>query len=186
MLRRNFLLTSLAATVRNLRAAASGLKLGYDTYSIRAWGMKAMAHLDFAAAHGLTAIQISSLGDFESLEPAHLAKVKAKAAELGIAIDGGTGCVFVAAVDVEKACFGERHFARCVPSGLRRCAGLKEDVPGTIALAHKDLCGGGTGVFVAGRLQQLDTAAGQTLADECVGRVIPKAVQKGARVALAS
>ena len=106
MLRRNFLLTSLAATVRNLRAAAPGLKLGYDTYSIRAWGMKAMAHLDFAAAHGLTAIQISSLGDFESLEPAHLAKVKAKAAELGIAIDGGTGCVCPTA-KAWRASFGD-------------------------------------------------------------------------------
>ena len=93
MQRRNFLLTSLAATVRKVRAAAPGLKLGYDTYSIRSWGLKAMAHLDFAAAHGLTAIQISSLGDFESLEPSHLAKVKAKAAELGITIDGGTGCI---------------------------------------------------------------------------------------------
>jgi sugar phosphate isomerase/epimerase len=93
MLRRNFIVTSLAAAVCKVRAAAPGLKLGYDTYSIRAWNMKAMAHLEFAAAHGLTAIQISSLGDYESLEPAHLAKVKAKAAELGIAIDGGTGCI---------------------------------------------------------------------------------------------
>lgn len=93
MLRRHFLLTSLATTAARLRAAAPGLKLGYDTYSIRAWGMKAMAHLEFAAAHGLTAIQISSLDDFESLDPAHLANVKARAAALGISIDGGTGCV---------------------------------------------------------------------------------------------
>jgi len=36
---------------------------------------------------------LSSLDDFESLEPAHLAKVKARAAELNIVIDAGTGCI---------------------------------------------------------------------------------------------
>lgn len=40
--------------------------------------MKSLQHLDFAAKHGCNAIQISSLDDFESLDPAHLAKVKAK------------------------------------------------------------------------------------------------------------
>lgn len=55
--------------------------------------MKAMAHLDFAAAHKLDAVQISSLGDFESLETAHLARVRQRARELNIVIDGGTGCI---------------------------------------------------------------------------------------------
>ena len=93
MRRREFFLTSFAATVAGLKAQNPKLKLGYDTYSLRAWGMKAMEHLDFAAKHGCTAIQLSSLGDFESLEPAHLAKVKARAAELNLVVDGGTGCI---------------------------------------------------------------------------------------------
>ncbi|MBI5085618.1 MAG: sugar phosphate isomerase/epimerase [Acidobacteria bacterium] len=93
MKRRNFLFTSLAASVAALRAQNPTLKLGYDTYSIRAWGMKAMEHLEFAARHRCNAIQISSIGDFESLEPAHLARVKARAAELGIEIDAGTECI---------------------------------------------------------------------------------------------
>ena len=93
MLRRTFFLSSLAGVAQRLRAANPALKLGYDTYSIRAWGLKALDHLDFASKHGLNAIQISSLDDLESLEPAHLEKVKRRAAELGILIDGGTGCI---------------------------------------------------------------------------------------------
>lgn len=93
MRRREFFLSSFATAVAGLKAQSPKLRLGYDTYSIRAWGLKAMEHLDFAAKHGCTAIQLSSLGDFESLEPAHLAKVKARAAELNLLVDAGTGCI---------------------------------------------------------------------------------------------
>ena len=93
MLRRTFLATPLAAKVSAVRAAAPGIRLGYDTYSVRAWGWKAMQHLEFCAAQKLDAIQISSLNDFESLEPAHLAKVRRRAEELGVTIDAGTGCI---------------------------------------------------------------------------------------------
>jgi 3-oxoisoapionate decarboxylase len=93
MLRRTFLSTPLAAAVARLRAAAPGIRLGYDTYSLRAWRWKALEHLDFCAAHKLDAIQISSLNDFESLEPAALEKVRRRAEELGVAIDAGTGCI---------------------------------------------------------------------------------------------
>ncbi|MBM3740542.1 MAG: sugar phosphate isomerase/epimerase [Acidobacteria bacterium] len=52
-----------------------------------------MQLLDYAASLKLDAIQISSVAEYESLEPAHLAKVRDHAARLGIAIDGGTGCI---------------------------------------------------------------------------------------------
>lgn len=52
-----------------------------------------MQHLDYSAKLGLDAIQMSGLGDFESLEPAHLEAVRRKAEELGIVIDAGIGCV---------------------------------------------------------------------------------------------
>lgn len=91
--RRTLFLAPLAAAARRLRAQQPALRLGYDTYSLRAWGMKAMEHLEFAARHGCTALQISSLGDFESLDAAHLARVKARAAGLGIVLDAGTGCI---------------------------------------------------------------------------------------------
>jgi sugar phosphate isomerase/epimerase len=93
MLRRSFIetLSSLPAVLH--AAPGHRLLLGYDTYSIRSFEMKAMAHLEFAAAHKLDAVQISSLGDFESLDPAHLARVKQRARELNIVLDGGTGCI---------------------------------------------------------------------------------------------
>jgi len=52
-----------------------------------------MQLLDWAAAQKLDTIQISSLDDFESLEPAHLRKVREYAAQLHISIDAGTGCI---------------------------------------------------------------------------------------------
>jgi sugar phosphate isomerase/epimerase len=69
------------------------IRLGLDTYSVRAWKWKAIELLDYAASLKLDAIQISSLSEYESLEPAHLEKVKAHADRLGIQIDGGTGCI---------------------------------------------------------------------------------------------
>ena len=92
MNRRKFLGT-LAALPALSHGATDGIKLGFDTYSLRAFGWKAMQLIDYAAGLQLDTIQISSLGDIESLEPAHLAKVKAHAAQKGIALDGGMGCI---------------------------------------------------------------------------------------------
>jgi len=103
MHRRDFLLGSFAAAASRLRAQNPTLKLGYDTYSIRAWGMKAMEHLEFASRLGLNAIQISSVGDYESVDPAHLAKVREKAREKGILIDAGTGCICPTSKSFNKA-----------------------------------------------------------------------------------
>jgi sugar phosphate isomerase/epimerase len=69
------------------------IRLGFDSYSLRAFRWKAPQILEYAASLKLDAVQISSVGDYESTEPAYLAKVKDRAAELGIAIDAGTGCI---------------------------------------------------------------------------------------------
>jgi sugar phosphate isomerase/epimerase len=74
-------------------AAPAGLKLGFDTYSLRDFQWKDMQLIDWAAKHGCDTIQISSSGDYASLEPAHLAKVKAYAESKGIALDAGIGCI---------------------------------------------------------------------------------------------
>lgn len=103
MHRRNFLLASLAATAAELRAQNSSLKLGYDTYSIRAWNWKAMQHLEFASRMKLNAIQISSVADYESVDAAHLAKVRASAQDKGIMIDAGTGCICPTSKSYNKA-----------------------------------------------------------------------------------
>lgn len=69
------------------------IRLGFDTYSLRAFEWKAMQLLDWAATQKVDTIQISSSGDYESLDPAHLARVKEHAASLGIVLDAGIGCI---------------------------------------------------------------------------------------------
>jgi sugar phosphate isomerase/epimerase len=99
MLRRSFLLTvpgAAAATAMAAPPPAAGevpIKLGFDTYSLRAFNWKASQLLSYAANLKLDTIQISSLGDYESLDAAYLQKVKDQADGLHIQIDGGTGCI---------------------------------------------------------------------------------------------
>ncbi len=91
MQRRTFLQTITASAFA--AQSNSHIRLGYDTYSIRAFKLKALEHLDLCAKWKLETIQMSSLGDFESLEPAYLEKVKRRAVEIGVSIDGGIGCI---------------------------------------------------------------------------------------------
>jgi sugar phosphate isomerase/epimerase len=69
------------------------IRLGFDSYSIRDLRWRDIQLLDYAASLQLDTVQLSGLGDYESLEPAHLAKVKDHAARVGIAIDAGIGCI---------------------------------------------------------------------------------------------
>src|ERR1019366_8443262 len=69
------------------------IRLGFDSYSVRAFHWKSMQLIDYAARLKVDTIQISSVDDYESTEPAFLEKVKSYAAQRGVAIDAGTGCV---------------------------------------------------------------------------------------------
>ena len=69
------------------------IRLGFDSYSIRDLRWKDIQLLDYAAGLKLDTVQLSGLGDYESIEPAHLAKVKDHAARVGVAIDAGIGCI---------------------------------------------------------------------------------------------
>ncbi len=93
MLRRTFLQSAPAAAVALGQPAGERARIGIDTYSIRAFKWKAIELLDYSARIGMNTIQISSLGDYESLEAEYLAKVKDHATRLGIVIDSGIGCV---------------------------------------------------------------------------------------------
>jgi 3-oxoisoapionate decarboxylase len=73
--------------------STSPIRLGFDSYSIRAFRWKTIQLLDYAASLKLDTIQISGLEDYESLEPDYLTRVNDHAARLGIAIDGGMGCI---------------------------------------------------------------------------------------------
>ncbi len=95
MLRRTFLQTLPAAATALSASAADEVpvKLGFDTYSLRAFKWNGMQLLDFAAAQKLDTIQFSALGDYGGLDPANLQKVKDRAAALHISIDSGMGCI---------------------------------------------------------------------------------------------
>ncbi|MDZ4801155.1 MAG: TIM barrel protein [Bryobacteraceae bacterium] len=72
---------------------ANPILLGFDSYSLRAWQWKATRLIQFTAEQKLDSIQLSSLGDYESFEPAYLQKVREQASAAGIVIDGGIGCI---------------------------------------------------------------------------------------------
>jgi sugar phosphate isomerase/epimerase len=94
MHRRSFLkIIPGAAAMAAAEEGAAPIKLGFDTYSLRAFRWKASQLLTYAAGLKLDTIQISSLGDYESLDPAYLQQVKDQADRLHIQVDGGTGCI---------------------------------------------------------------------------------------------
>jgi 3-oxoisoapionate decarboxylase len=99
MHRRTFLETLAAGAAVAAQSGAANaandvpVKLGFDTYSIRAWGWKAGRLLDYAGGLKLDTIQISSMDDYESYEPAYLRRLKDQASLLHIQIDAGMGCI---------------------------------------------------------------------------------------------
>src|SRR5690349_317605 len=93
MLRRTFLKSAPTAAASAAGTPTPRIRLGFDSYSIRAFQWKAIQLLDYAAGLKLDTIQLSSLNDYESLQPAYLQQVKEHAARVGIAIDAGMGCI---------------------------------------------------------------------------------------------
>jgi sugar phosphate isomerase/epimerase len=97
MNRRGFLQTLGAAAAASASGAnsrpAQGIRLGFDTYSIRALGWKDIQLIDYAAKLKLDTLQLSSLDNYTSLEPEHLKQVREHAEGLGMQLDTGIGCV---------------------------------------------------------------------------------------------
>jgi 3-oxoisoapionate decarboxylase len=101
MRRRTFLQTlpgaaAAAASIAEAAPQPGGevpVRLGFDTYSLRAFNWKIGQLLDYAAGQKLDTIQISSMGDYENYEPAYLQTVKDKAARSNITLDAGMGCI---------------------------------------------------------------------------------------------
>jgi 3-oxoisoapionate decarboxylase len=93
MQRRTFLQALAAAP---MLAQTGKLKLGFDTYSLRAFKWKDMQLIDWAANHQCDTIQISSSDDYSTLDPAHLRKVKDYADSKGMTLDAGIGCICAA------------------------------------------------------------------------------------------
>jgi 3-oxoisoapionate decarboxylase len=95
MQRRTFLgtLSAAAAAAATPEPQDVPVRLGFDTYSLRAFGWKAGQLLDYAAQQKLDTIQISSMGDYESFEPVYLQKIRRQAEQARIQIDAGMGCI---------------------------------------------------------------------------------------------
>src|SRR5215471_17671177 len=92
MLRRTFM-QATSGIALTAAAPGDGIRLGFDTFSIRDFHWKDIQLLDYAAGLKLDTIQLSGLEAYESLDPAHLAKVKDHAVRVGISIDAGIGCI---------------------------------------------------------------------------------------------
>ena len=118
MHRRAFLQAASTAAVAAMSPAAEPvpIKLGFDSYSVRAFQWKAIELLDYAAGLKLDTIQLSSLGDFESLDPGYLRTVKDHAARAGVAIDAGIGCMCPSSTAYNRK---EGEPAEYVARGLR-------------------------------------------------------------------
>ncbi|MGY8687686.1 MAG: twin-arginine translocation signal domain-containing protein, partial [Verrucomicrobiales bacterium] len=97
MNRRKFLSTAtaagaaLAASPMAQAADKQPLKLGFDNFSIRAFGWKAPQVLDYAATQKVDTILFSDLDVYENHTDTYLKEIKAKADGLGIEIQAGTG-----------------------------------------------------------------------------------------------
>src|SRR6187401_1476316 len=81
MQRRTFLKTLPFAAAAMTASAAEEIpvKLGFDTYSLRAFKWKGTQLLEYAAGLKLDTIQFSALADYGPLEPGNLQKVKDRA-----------------------------------------------------------------------------------------------------------
>jgi sugar phosphate isomerase/epimerase len=137
MLRRTFMQTTTLALAAGATSLGEGIRLGFDSYSIRDFHWKDIQLIEYAASLKLDAIQMSSLDDYASLDPAHLQKVKQSAASLGIAIDGGIGCICPTSKSW-SAKYGEPHeylvkgmqVAKAVGAASMRCyLGTRNDRP---------------------------------------------------------
>jgi len=143
MQRRTFLQSvSALAAASAAQAASLQIPLGFDTYSLNRSGWKAIQLLDYAASQKLDAIQISSLGDFESLDAAHLQKVKDHAARLGILVQTGMGSICPSSASFDRNAkdpiahvLQGLQVSKAVGSTVMRCfLGSSQDRRGTIAI----------------------------------------------------
>ncbi|HEV8131395.1 MAG TPA: sugar phosphate isomerase/epimerase [Acidobacteriota bacterium] len=111
------------------------IKLGFDNFSIRAFGWKAPQLLDYAASLKLDTILLSDLDVYDSHSELYLKEIRTKASDLGIEIQAGTGSICPGSARFSKR-FGtaEEHLklairvAKSLGSTVVRCyLGSAED-----------------------------------------------------------
>jgi 3-oxoisoapionate decarboxylase len=86
-------LTGAGLTLGAPAMAQRKIKLGFDNFSIRAFGWKAPRLLDYAASVKVDSMFFSDLDVYENHGDPYLKEIKAKADGLGLEIHAGTGSI---------------------------------------------------------------------------------------------
>lgn len=150
--RRYFLKTTAAAMLTAPLARATEtekkLKLGFDNFSIRAFGYKAAELIDYAATLKVDCLLISDLDAYENHSETYLSDLKKKATDLGISLYAGTGGICPTAHrfsdkwgTAEEQLKLTIRVAKALGSPVARCyQGFAEDrkSPGGIKARNKD------------------------------------------------
>src|SRR5512132_2098600 len=89
MNRRTFLASSTSAVLAAPAAAALGVRLGCDLFSLRSQGWTPFQHLDHCAKLGVKVVHFSEIRFIGNLEPENLKQVRAHAGKLGIEVEIG-------------------------------------------------------------------------------------------------
>lgn len=124
------------------------IKLGFDNFSIRAFGWKAPQLLDYAATLKVDTVLFSDLDVYDNHSESYLKDLRKKAADLGIEIQAGTGSICPSAKSFSPR-FGtaEEHLALAIRvahalgSKVVRCyQGTADDrkLPGGLEARYKD------------------------------------------------
>ncbi len=156
-LRRQFMQSLAAATataavgipaLANVQVKPRNIKLGFDNFSIRAFGWKAPQLLEYAAKVKVDTVLFSDLDVYESHDEKYLKDIRKKADDLGIEIQAGTGSICPSAKSFSPR-FGsaEEHLlltirvAKTLGSKVARCyQGTADDrkLPGGLPARWKD------------------------------------------------
>ena len=116
--RRQFLASLAAVGAASLTLPARGLgglggvadqrlKLGFDNFSVRAFGWKAPRLIEYASVLKVDTLLLSDLDVYESLDDGYLQKVGAQAKRAGIEIQAGTGSICPTSKSYNREKWGE-------------------------------------------------------------------------------
>lgn len=122
----------LPAAVRSAAArgpAKGDIRLGFDNFSIRAFGWKAPRLIEYAASLGVDTLLLSDLGVYESHEEAYLQRIREQAKRAGVELHAGTGsiCPTSGSYNSERNGPAVEHarllirVARTLGTGVARC-----------------------------------------------------------------
>ncbi len=120
---------ALSASAHAQNTARTGTKLGFDNFSIRAFGWKAPQLIEYAIAQKVDVLLMSDLDVYESFDETYLKSLKAKADAGKLELHVGTGSINPGSKTFDKKRWknGEEHIlqtikiAKLLGSPVARC-----------------------------------------------------------------